>query len=119
MLRPFSPASEALQLAGILSPKKSQKEATEQSQVRDILDSHGASLDDAAAALSVALRDPEKNSWAPKLAFQLHGALKDTEVSQVPTININVLAADNSKTLLQFVTPNISNSEIPLVEGEE
>ncbi len=42
---------------------------------------------------------------AAKLAFQMHGVLKESEKSIVPSVTINIQNNGESKTLLNLLAP--------------
>ena len=115
MIRPYTPAQEILAEAGILKPAKPLA-TVEQSKIQELLDSAGAGVVDAANALAIGLADPKSRLSASRLIFQLHGALTEADKPTAPIIQINIQTKDDSKTLLQFITP--SNENLPLAEDE-
>lgn len=100
MLKPYSPANEALEIAGLIKqPEKKQS----QSEIRDVLNKYGASISDAAVALATALRNEDTALAAAKLTFQAHGVLDEDQAKPIPIINITIQG--ESKNLMNFITP--------------
>lgn len=102
-----SAISEALKLAGIttLQSDDTTKNA-ELVNVRNILTQQGAGIVDAAAALASALGEEKTKLNAAKLAFQVHGVLKDEKASNIPSVSITINAGTmKEKTLFDILVP--------------
>lgn len=104
------PIEEALKVAGLtnsLVPAEEEKEGDIQKRVRKVLDVAGASIEDAARALAGALDKDETRLAAAKVAFELHGALKDKNSAAIPAISIVINGTERTKnqSLLTFLTP--------------
>jgi len=101
--------AEALQLAGLANKEiaPSDKDEDIQKKVRRVLDVAGASIEDAARALAGALDKDETRLSAAKIAFELHGALKDKNKAEMPAISIVINGTEKtqSQSLLTFLTP--------------
>lgn len=106
-----SAISEALKAAGIVSVQSDDPDKnTELANVRNILTQQGAGIIDAANALASALGEEKTKLNAAKLAFQVHGVLKDEKSSNVPSISITINSgAMKEKTLFDILVPR----EIP------
>lgn len=106
ILKPFNPAVEALELAGVLSAAKKDKEASQ--NIKEMLEANGASLSAAARALGDVLSFGEHGEKirATQLVFQAHGILKEADKPSLPSININIIGKEsNNKPLIQLMTP--------------
>lgn len=103
------PIAQALKIAGLSKTEVAQPEKDEdiQKRVRKVLDVAGASIEDAARALAGAMEKDETRLPAAKIAFELHGALKDRNKAEIPAISIVINGTDHTKnqSLLTFLTP--------------
>lgn len=116
ILKPFSAiatdaAKEALSAAGIThveSNSNGHVGKIEKSVLQKILNDNGASLEEAAVALGASLKDPDKKLTASKLAFEMHGALREAEKPTVPSIVINIVGSERHEgpsNLLHILSP--------------
>lgn len=115
-LQPYDPAAMALQEAGLLPPDV--KNLPVSSQFQEILNYHGASIEDAARSIGNVLKngEPSEVLRAANLALTAHGVLKEAEKPSLPVININIHGA-GSKNLMQLVTPTLLSPRIE-INGE-
>ena len=115
-LQPFDPAALALQEAGLLPASAKNLPAT---NFQEILNDHGASIDDAARAIGNVMRNGEPNEVlrAANLALTAHGVLKEADKPSLPVININI-HGNGSKNLMQLVTPTLHSPRIETFNGE-
>lgn len=97
LLKPFDTAMEMIKEAQIADLPSDPREAA-----KAALNRNGASIEDAAIALSDCLADEKHRLNAARLAFEMHGAI-EKEKRSVPSISINIVGAD--RTLIQMVTP--------------
>lgn len=107
---PKDPITEALQVAGIAPTKEvasSAKEDPITARVRNALNTSGASIEDASVALASAMVNEDTRLQAAKLAFELHGALRDKNKQEVPAISIIITgsAETANKSLLNILAP--------------
>ena len=112
ILKPFDPVSEALSIAGLAPKVISKEEKKNSSKIAETLESHGASVDDAARALGMLLRNADENTIlrAVDLTFRAHGVLKEAEKPTMPMININIHGKEQ-RSLTQLITPQIVNTK--------
>lgn len=114
-LQPFDPAQEALKLAGIgvKNLEESKKVEASQNKFAELLNEHGASLEDIARGMGSVLRngEPTEIIRVSQLALQTHGVLREADKPTIPAIHINIMGKEQ-RSLLQLVTPNIHNAEI-------
>lgn len=104
----------ALEMAGIKAPAKEVlPREFDKNIFRDTLTRFGAGMDDAAAALGMALNDEKTRLPAARLALEAHGALKKEEGAvSVPSVTINLIGqSDSQKNILQILAPRSQQNE--------
>lgn len=101
------PIQEVLEASGLTRVKTEVPESTAAiEKVRVALNHSGASIDDAALALGYALQDEDTKLQAARLAFELHGALKDkTKQDLTPSIQIIINGSSPQNNLMTILAP--------------
>lgn len=101
------PIQEALEISGLTRVKSDAPESVAAvEKVRAALNYSGASIDDAAIALGGALQNDDTKLQAARLAFELHGALKDkTKHDSTPSIQIVINGSSPQNNLMAILAP--------------